>query len=281
MAYNQSQDAPHTPGDVGKLGLGIRRDADTTPVDTDGDYHALLFDNAGNLKINAKAGTQTDGLTDTELRASSVPVVEDNSAAILLDTAIISEWDNTASDGASVSGDTAHDAVDVGEPVKIGGKGVTTEPSAVGDDDRVDAYFDVKGYIHNKNHAEEDGSTALTALDDTYDGTPSSNVGADVISAGFRSGSFSFTLETTAGTPTDITFTLQEKIGSNYHDVLTGPWGALIFEDTAFTSAKNVCVPIAPRDFPKSGIVRITVVTTGTDGSNIFVVSNATLTLQT
>jgi hypothetical protein len=57
MAYNQTQDAPHNPEDVGKFILGLRRDADTTPVDTDGDYHSLLFDNAGNLKVNIKAGS--------------------------------------------------------------------------------------------------------------------------------------------------------------------------------------------------------------------------------
>jgi len=33
---------------------------------------------------------------------------------------IMDDWDNAASDGASVSGDVAHDAVDAGEPVKIG-----------------------------------------------------------------------------------------------------------------------------------------------------------------
>lgn len=186
MAYNTTEGAPHNPEDVGKYSLGVRRDADTSPVDADGKYHSNLYDNAGNLKVTVKS-----------------------------------------------------------------------------------------------NLAEGDGGTALTALDDTYDGTPSSNVGADITSTGFRSGSFSFTLETTAGTPTDITFTLQEKIGSNYHNVLTGPWGAVIFESTAFTTAKNLCVPIAPRDFPKSGIIRIIVDTVGTDGSNIFVLSNSTINLQT
>jgi len=34
---------------------------------------------------------------------------------------IMDDWDNAASDGASVSGDVAHDSADAGEPVKIGG----------------------------------------------------------------------------------------------------------------------------------------------------------------
>ncbi len=60
---------------------------------------------------------------------------------------IIDDWDNTASDGASVSGDTAHDAVDAGEPVKMGGKAQAhlAAPDEVADNDRVNALFDRVG----------------------------------------------------------------------------------------------------------------------------------------
>ena len=76
MAYNQSQDAVHKLGDVGQLCLGIRRDVNTTPVDTNGDYHALLFDNEGNLKVNILKGNVTVNTTGT----SGIEVIQDTAA---------------------------------------------------------------------------------------------------------------------------------------------------------------------------------------------------------
>ena len=46
----------------------------------------------------------------------------------------------------AVQGEVSHDSVDVGSPVKIGGKAVSnTDPTAVAGADRVDAWFDVQG----------------------------------------------------------------------------------------------------------------------------------------
>lgn len=44
-----------------------------------------------------------------------------------------------------VQGDTAHDASDSGDPVKVGGKAESTLPSAVADGDRVNGWFDLFG----------------------------------------------------------------------------------------------------------------------------------------
>ena len=47
---------------------------------------------------------------------------------------------------SAVQGNKAHDAVDAGAPVKIGGKATSnTDPTAVAGADRVDAWFDVQG----------------------------------------------------------------------------------------------------------------------------------------
>ena len=48
-------------GEAGPAILGVRRDADTTPVTADGDFHQLIFDAAGNLKVNVKLGGGTGG----------------------------------------------------------------------------------------------------------------------------------------------------------------------------------------------------------------------------
>lgn len=47
-----------------------------------------------------------------------------------------------------VTGDEAHDAVDAGNPIKIGGKAATAEPAAVTAGDRVNAWFDLSGRLH-------------------------------------------------------------------------------------------------------------------------------------
>lgn len=52
----KAEDTAHSSGDKGTMALGVRRDADTSPVDTDGDYHFLVIDALGNLKIIAKPG---------------------------------------------------------------------------------------------------------------------------------------------------------------------------------------------------------------------------------
>lgn len=60
---------------------------------------------------------------------------------------IMDDWDNAASDGASVSGDVAHDAADAGEPVKQGFK-ATTALSAltlVANNDRTDGFAGIDG----------------------------------------------------------------------------------------------------------------------------------------
>lgn len=85
--------------------------------------------------------------------------------------AIMDDWDNAASDGASVSGDVAHDAVDAGEPVKIGGYAKAAAPTDVSaDGDRVNAWFDLAG-----RQAVFDGGLSIS-IDDggnviTVDGT--------------------------------------------------------------------------------------------------------------
>ncbi len=56
--------------------------------------------------------------------------------------AIVDGWDNAASDGASVSGDVAHDTADAGEPIKIGAKAIAlkSDPTAVASNDRTNLY---------------------------------------------------------------------------------------------------------------------------------------------
>ena len=138
----------------------------------------------------------TGPLTDTELRATAVPVslasvpshavtnagtfaVQDSTAQTSL--AVLTGWDNAASDGGSVSGDVAHDSADAGEPVKIGFKAVspdgTAPGTAVAENDRTNAKGDLDGrqYVntaHPENFPYHYDSTSAVVTDGTVHADP-------------------------------------------------------------------------------------------------------------
>lgn len=51
-----TEDTASSGGEVGPLVLGIRRDADTSPVSNDSDFHPLTFNSVGRLKVAAMPG---------------------------------------------------------------------------------------------------------------------------------------------------------------------------------------------------------------------------------
>lgn len=183
----KAEDAAHTTGDVGVMGLAVRTDTPANRSGTDGDYEPLQM-SAGRLWTSATidtalpAGTNAIGklaansgvdIGDVDV-ASVVPgtgatnlgkaedaahtsgdvgvmalsVRQDTAAALSgtdadyqpLITDASGRLHVTASGG--VGGTVAHDSADSGNPVKVGGKARTTNPTAVADADRVDATFD-------------------------------------------------------------------------------------------------------------------------------------------
>jgi hypothetical protein len=90
------------------------------------------------------AGTLTVG-SHAVTNAGTFAVQESGGALTALQ--IMDDWDNAASDGASVSGDVAHDAADAGEPVKVGAKAETSLKgiTLVADGDRTNLYADADG----------------------------------------------------------------------------------------------------------------------------------------
>ena len=65
----KAEDAPHASGDVGVMVLGVRSDTATTPVSADGDYHPLVFDGGGFLRVRQQ------GTNPHDLVASSNPMM--------------------------------------------------------------------------------------------------------------------------------------------------------------------------------------------------------------
>lgn len=55
-----AEDAAHTDEDNGQHILGVRQDADTSPVSADGDYHSFIFGANGALKVELKPSVADD-----------------------------------------------------------------------------------------------------------------------------------------------------------------------------------------------------------------------------
>jgi len=191
---------------------------------------------------------------------------------LAVDTAF--EFANYNNDGSfPVTGNVAHDSPDTLGAVKIGGKAVSAEPTAVASGDRVDAYFDLKGYQQIINRGYIEAGSTITGICVSYTTSASTN-GADVtIPTGSRSADFVVTVAKT-GTPTDIQFFMQAKDGTSYFTMKNGFLGKFIFDDTAVATAQDLHVTFP---CPKTGTMRVRVTTTGCTTANFFTVSNAKL----
>ncbi len=98
---------------------GQKAMAASTPVVVASDQSVIpVSDNAGSLTVDSPVGTPT--------------AVRQSDGAAFIDPRLI-------------QGEVAHDAIDSGNPQKIGGKASLNEPTAVADADRVNAWFDQLG----------------------------------------------------------------------------------------------------------------------------------------
>ena len=183
-----------------------------------------------NINVDATTGDVQVDVTNT--------VTETNSTAILADTAsmdtnlgTIAGWDNAVGDGASVSGDTAHDSADGGEPVKTGGKAFDFAPSegtdpgqtAVAANDRVNQAYHLDGRIVERVFCTYHD---LDNINTDYDTTDESNTSQAIKCEDYREGNF-FADITETGTATTIRFIIEASAdgGTTYEDYVYGHWG--------------------------------------------------------
>lgn len=132
----------------GVEGLLTTIDADTGNVATStadsATSLAILddWDETDRAKVNVIVGQAgiTAGAGSVAASTPRVTMASDSPDVTALQ--IMDDWDNAASDGASVSGDVAHDTADAGEPVKIGHKAIDlgANPTEVTANDRTNWY---------------------------------------------------------------------------------------------------------------------------------------------
>ena len=169
-------------GDAGAARMSARREIYVQLRDAAGNERGLNIDASGQIAITHAALTELAGAInasaqmDVNIAANGIGLATsakqdtiighvDGIEALLttidadtgnIDTSlnnietaiqIMDDWDNAASDGASVSGDVAHDSADAGEPVKVGFKAVALKanPTEVAANDRSNWIGDVSG----------------------------------------------------------------------------------------------------------------------------------------
>ena len=150
LNLGKAEDTAHTSGDVGTMALAVRNDAGVSLCGSDGDYVPLSTDSTGRLFASVIAPAMT----------------------------------NSAGDGASVSGDTDHDAADAGEPIKVGFRATTTLAgiTLVANADRTHGYAGVDGAQIVRPHAPLED--IVTGNANNSDGTSTQCVAAGA--AGIR-----------------------------------------------------------------------------------------------
>lgn len=183
-ASDKQEDSPHTSGDTGTLALAVRGDAASNNlVSNNGDYAPFQVDIFGRLKVS---NTEYGPIGLPNFYWPILGLVEIPTTVIGDPTTGI-PWsvDSVSGGGCGrVHGSTAHDAVDAGNPLKMGGKASTSIPTAVANADRVDAYFDANGrlFVNSDILASESALTTLSAKISTAaalaDGTTNPTIGS-------------------------------------------------------------------------------------------------------
>ena len=129
----------------------VRDDALATLTPADGDYTNLRVDSTGALWVRAGTGAGDLGKAEDAAHTTGdagvmALAVRDDANAVLAGTDLdYIPLTTDAAGGLRVAGSVAHDAVDAGNPLKIGGKASAAAPGQVGIGDRVDAWFQQNG----------------------------------------------------------------------------------------------------------------------------------------
>ena len=136
-----TEDGASAGGETGTVFLGVRNDAATSKTSADGDFSAIATDSAGRVGIADLGGSVTVDGFSTIGGAAYVRLTDGTNTAVV-----------NANGGLEVTGGVSHDAVDAGNPLKLG---AVAEASIVGtanvaDGDRTNVYADLDGLLITK-----------------------------------------------------------------------------------------------------------------------------------
>ncbi|HOD79958.1 MAG: hypothetical protein BWX88_02756 [Planctomycetes bacterium ADurb.Bin126] len=189
-----AEDDAHVSGDKGALALAVRNDTPGALAGSDGDYIPLTTDSTGRLYTLAaqsgtwNVGTVTTVTTVTTVSAvtqitNSLPAGDNNIGNVdVVTLPALPAGDNnignvdvvtlpTGASAAQVQGTVAHDSAAANNPVLLGGKAVSSEPSAVANGDVAMLLTDLAGKLLTLPYANPEnsvnGSNAAAITDTT------------------------------------------------------------------------------------------------------------------
>jgi hypothetical protein len=146
--------------------------------------HDAAFGTAGSADAQVRSIQGIASMTPVQVSqatAGNLNVTEASAAAALTALQIMDDWDNGASDGASVSGDVAHNVADAGEPVKIGFVAYSPDGTAPGtaavETRRTNGKADLDGRqyvstVHPEMWSYHDDDAAAVTTDGTLHADP-------------------------------------------------------------------------------------------------------------
>ncbi len=282
-------------GDAGALRMSANRNLYTQVRDAAGNERGLNVDANGEIGIGAIRTSVTPGTA-----AANLGKAEDaghNSGDVGVMALAVANEGNTArgadndytpiavdtEGNVRVVGNRDHDAVDAGEVLKVGSRATDYEPDTddtesgglaeVAEGDRVALSLNRRGELIEGVNTKR---VSLSALNATYDDSPTTNVSASEECWNYRWATLSYTIDST-NTPTDIRFDVEVSLdGTNFAKLMNGPLGLLIYDDVATATAisRSLTFPIG------AYLIQVRVTCTGTTASNTFAVTNAMLFLR-
>ncbi len=152
-----TEDAASAGGETGTVFLGVRNDAATSKTSADGDFSAIATDSAGRVGIADLGGSVTVDGFGTAGAAAFVRITDGTNNVVV-----------NANGGLEVTGGVAHDAVDAGNPLKLGAIAESTivGTANVADGDRTNLYADLDGVLVTKGLCTY-GDIIVTRVTDT------------------------------------------------------------------------------------------------------------------
>lgn len=302
-----TEDVAHASGDKGILMLARRADTASSSSGTDGDNSTLNTDANGRLHTtDTRTGASAqnvqgpsavgasittgnlfpcgfkdlfgNGVVPTGLDASGVVVL----GVLPLDLGLNIQ-DFSPAGEVYITGLLAHDAVDSGGPIKIGGKAASYAPAtsdqpsanktAVAAGDRTDAALNLFGeYVESVNPY----FFTLNNVSTTYNNVTTTATSTAKNCWNYRQASFSYEI-TKANSPTDILFEVEVSLDGTNYAVMQNDFLGDLRESLASVGTgikKTVTFPIAAQK------IRVKATATGTTASATFIVANACLYLR-
>lgn len=288
----KAEDAAHASGDTGLLLLAVRNlNGATTFTDTNGDYSPISVSANGSLYLaSVIPGTTATELGKAEDLASASGDTGVMALAKRLDTPVANANVNADADylpmitdnlgklwtATTQTEDAGHTSGDRGSFI-LGVRNTSNTTGTSADRDYAPISTDLWDAPISGMRRQ---STTLTAINTTYDDSPTTATSATVDASMFRMGIFVAEV-TESGTATDITFTLQmSPDGTTWHDYRVGPWVKYRFDDGTIAAHTSNTLKICEPFMIECSNIRMLVTCTGTDASNSFTVANAKFELQ-